>query len=146
MNYLISTIINIFRKLTNFLFGKMKIFAVILGWILIISGIIFLIRPERARKKMLGQGFGIIKGFMVIIVIYLALFLISLSGKASGVLSALILLTALAVVFAFFKLKKKTFLKLQEKFKKIPVKILRIYAAIQIIIGILMVFLKYRIV
>jgi len=95
---------------------------------------------------MLGQGFGIIKGFLVIIVIYLVLFLISLSGKAHGVLSVLILLAVLAVVFAFFKLKKKTFLKLQEKFKKIPVKILRIYALIQIIVGILMVLLKYRIV
>jgi len=146
MKYLISVIGNTFYKLTNFLFGKMKIFAVILGWILIISGIIFLIRPERARNKMLGQGFGIIKGFLVVAVIYLALFLISLSGKAHGILSILILLVLLVVIVAFFRLKKKTFLKLQEQFKKVPVKILRIYAVVQIIVGLLMVFLKYRVV
>ena len=146
MKYLISVIGNTFYKFTNFLFGKMKIFAVILGWILIISGIIFLIKPERARNKMLKQGFGVIKGVLVVIAIYLILFLMSLAGKSRGILSTLILLVLLIVVVAFFKLKKKTFLKLQEQFKKIPVKILRIYAIIQIIIGLLMVFLKYRVV
>lgn len=146
MSYLFSLLINFFRKLTNFLFGKMKFFAVILGWILIISGIIFLFKPERARNKMLGQGFGVIKGILVAIVIYVALLLLSFSGKTRGALSVLILLAALAVVIAFFKLKKKIFLKLQEKFKKIPVKVLKIYAVIQIVIGLLMVFLRYRIV
>lgn len=141
-----SLLINFFRKLTNFLFGKMKIFSVILGWILIISGIIFLFKSERARNKMLGQGFGVIKGVLVAIVLYAVLLLLSLSGKAHGALGVLILLTALVAIIAFFKLKKKIFLNLQEKFKKIPVKVLKIYAVIQIIIGILMVLLKYRIV
>ncbi|MDD4955156.1 MAG: hypothetical protein PHP17_03860 [Candidatus Omnitrophica bacterium] len=124
----------------------MKIFSVILGWILIISGIIFLFKSERARNKMLGQGFGVIKGVLVAIVLYAVLLLLSLSGKAHGALGVLILLTALVAIIAFFKLKKKIFLNLQEKFKKIPVKVLKIYAVIQIIIGILMVLLKYRIV
>jgi hypothetical protein len=146
MRYLILAIGNMFSKVTNFLFGKMKIFAIILGWILIISGIIFLLKPEKARNKMLGQGFGIIKGFLVLIAIYLILFLISLAGKTHGVLSILIVLILLVVIVAFFKLKKKTFIKLQEQFKKIPVKILRIYAVIQIIIGVLMVLLKHRVV
>jgi uncharacterized protein YjeT (DUF2065 family) len=124
----------------------MKIFAVILGWILIISGIIFLIKPERARNKMLRQGFRVVKGLMVVAAIYLALFLMSLVGKSRGVLSAFILILLLAVAAAFFKLKKKTFLQMQERFKKIPVKVLRIYAIIQIIIGIVMVLFKYRVV
>ncbi|MFA6282396.1 MAG: hypothetical protein WCY05_07870 [Candidatus Omnitrophota bacterium] len=133
------------NKITNFLFGKMQIFAVILGWILIVSGIIFLLKPEKARNRMLSQGFGMIKGLMVLIAIYLGFFLISLAGKARGILSAIILFILLAVIMAFFKLKKKTFLKLKEQFKKIPVNILRIYALMQIIIGIIMVLLKHRV-
>lgn len=135
----------IFYKITNFLFGKLKFFAVLLGWFLIITGIIFLINPERARNKMLRQGFRVIKGTLLIAAVYLFLFLISLFGKARGWLSLLVLFLLFAVIVAFFKLKKKTFLKLQEQFKKIPVRILRIYAVIQIVIGILMILLKYRI-
>jgi hypothetical protein len=145
MGHLISLVTNLFKKLANFLFGKLKIFNIILGWFLIITGIILFLKPEKARNKMLGQGFGIIKGFMVVMAIYLVVLLISLSGKTAGALSILCLLAAAAIIVAFFRLKKKAFQALQEKFKKIPVNILRIYAVIQIIIGVLMVVLKRRI-
>lgn len=138
-------IISLFNKIINFLFGNLRIFAVILGWVLIISGIIFLIRPEKARNNMLGQGFGIVKGFLLVIAIYLALGLMAWGSKFAGIWSILGFLAGLAVIIAFFRIKKKTYVKLQEQFKKVPVHILRIYSVIQIIIGILMVVLKHRI-
>ncbi|MDD5044948.1 MAG: hypothetical protein PHG51_05355 [Candidatus Omnitrophica bacterium] len=141
MSYLISW----FNKIANFIFGRFKFFIVLLGWILIISGVIFLLKPEKARNKLLGQGFGIIKGLLILAAIYLVLFSISLAGKTAGILSIASLIGALAVIIAFFKLKKQTFIKLQEQFKKIPAPFLRIYAVIQIIIGVLMVILKHRV-
>lgn len=145
MAYLFSLIKSIFGKLSNFFFGRLKIFIIILGWILIIFGVIFLLKPEKARNKLLAQGFGIIKGLLVLAAIYLIISSISLAGRTAGILSILCLLGAVAVIIAFLKLKKKTYLKLQEQFQKIPVNFLRIYAVIQIIIGVLMVVLKRRI-
>lgn len=123
----------------------LKIFIVVLGWILIVSGGIFLLKPEKARSKLLGQGFKIIKSLLVLAAVYLIMLSISLAGKAGGIFIILSLIGALAVIVGFFQLKKKTYEKLQEQFKKIPVLFLRIYAAIQIIIGILMVVLKQKV-
>lgn len=145
MAYLFSLIKNILGKVSNLIFGRFKIFIIILGWVLIISGGILLIKPEKARNNLLGQGFGIIKGLLVLAAIYLILFFISLAGKTAGILNILSLLGVLAVIVGFFMLKKKTYLKLQEQFQKVPVNFLRIYAVIQIIIGILMVVLKRRV-
>jgi uncharacterized protein YjeT (DUF2065 family) len=125
--------------------GGLKIFIIILGWILIISGVIFLLRPEKARNKLLAKGFGIIKGLLALAAVYLIMLSISLAGKAGGVFIILSLLGALAIIAVFFKVKKKTYLQLQEQFKKIPVRFLRIYAFIQIIVGVLIVVLKRRI-
>jgi uncharacterized protein YjeT (DUF2065 family) len=125
--------------------GGLKIFIIILGWILIISGVIFLLRPEKARNKLLAKGFGIIKGLLALAALYLIMLSISLAGKAGGVFIILSLLGALAIIAVFFKVKKKTYLQLQEQFKKIPVRFLRIYAFVQIIVGVLIVVLKRRI-
>lgn len=126
-------------------FGRFKFFIVILGWILIISGIIFLLNPEKARNKLLKRGFKIIKGFLLLLAIYLIIASFSLAGKVSGISTILSLVLAIAIIVAFFKLKKKTYLHLQEQFIKIPIRFLKVYAVIQIIIGILMIVLKHRI-
>jgi hypothetical protein len=145
MAHLLNFIKNIYGKLSNLIFGHTKFFVIILGWVLLISGAIFLVKPEKARDKLLVQGFGLAKGLMLLIAAYLVTFSISLAGKTVGILSILSMLGALAIIVVFLKLKKKTYLHLQEQFKRIPVNFLRIYAVIQIIIGVLMVVLKRRV-
>ncbi|MCX5706156.1 MAG: hypothetical protein NTW13_00520, partial [Candidatus Omnitrophica bacterium] len=75
--------------------------TIILGWVLIISGVIFLLKPEKARNKLLGQGFGIIKSLLVLVAVYLIILSIFLIGKTAGILSILSLLGAIAVIVAF---------------------------------------------
>lgn len=120
--------------------------TVILGWLLVISGIILLLKPEKARKKLLRKGFRIIKGLLAVAAVYLIMLSISFARKTGGGIFLILgLIAALAVIVIFFKLKKKTYERLEAQFEKIPVIFLRGYAGIQIIIGILMITLKHRI-
>jgi len=143
---LILYIKNLFVKLLNFLFGKTGIFITILAWFLIITGIWCLFRPERARKKLVGMGFGPVKWILLIVCIYLATILLSLSERLSGIL-AIILMIAVIISAArfYFLLKNKLYNKLVNWFSKIPMKHLKAFAVIQIVIGCLMLSLKRRI-
>ena len=146
MLYLFTLVMGWFNKLLNFLFGKTKIFIVILAWFLIITGAIFLVNPEKARKKLLSHGFGIFKGYLRIFVIYLAIVLLSLSTKtAVGFLKFLCFFGVVLIVWSFFFLKKKIFVKLEGKFAKIPISALIVFAYIQILVGALMLIFQRRI-
>jgi predicted membrane channel-forming protein YqfA (hemolysin III family) len=136
-----GSLITFFRNLL----GHLTIFIIIFGWILIVSGIIFLVKPEKARKKLLRRGFKIIRGLLVLIAIYLIIAALGLTGKTSGILNILSFAGVVVVIIGFFKLKKNTYLRLQEQFNRIPVNLLRVYAIIQVIIGVLMVVLKRRV-
>ena len=137
---------NLFMKLLNFLFGKTGIFITILAWFLIITGILFLFRPERARNKLVGMGFGPVKWLMLITCIYLAMTLVSLSEKLSGILAlVLMIVIIISSVRLYFMFKKKLYNKFVVWFSKIPIKHLKVLAIIQIAIGCLMLTLKRRI-
>lgn len=143
MLYLLSLIKNWFLKLINLLFGKTRIFIIILAWFLIITGALFLAQPERARKKIVGYGFGFLKWPLLSLVVYAGMFLVSLGFKKSGILIAS--LGIIFIIWAYFFLKKKTYKKLEEQFAKIPIKFLKIFAVIQITVGALMLILQRRI-
>ena len=139
----IFTIIkNLIYKFINFIFGKTKIFITILGWFLVITGVFMLLKPERARNKLIGMGFGQIKGVILIIDIYLVSLLISLSSKIGPIM---VLAGIIAIIFSYFLLRNKVLSKIKEKFAKIPVKILKVFAGIQISIGVLMFVFLVRI-
>ncbi|MBF0384870.1 MAG: hypothetical protein HQL27_03270 [Candidatus Omnitrophica bacterium] len=142
----ITAVKNMVFKIVNALIGKTAIFIIIFGWFLAITGIIFLAQPEKARKKILVHGFGIVKGIMFFAIIYVALLLISASGKISnGLIGTLLWLSAFILIFLYFVLKKKVFIFLSEKFTLIPINALKIYAFIQIVVGTLMIMLHKRI-
>jgi len=144
--YMISFIKKWFFKLVNFLFGKSKIFIIILGWFLVITGAIFLLNPQKARNKLLGHGLGFLKGPLLFITIYLVMLLISLGWNTQAtVLKILSLLGAIIIVKLYFSLKKKTYQKLAEKFALIPMPVLKSFAYIQIVVGGLMLILQRRI-
>lgn len=129
-------------KLLNFIFGKTTIFIIILGWFLVISGAFMLIWPERARRKLVGMGFGQIKWIFLIIALYLVSVLSTIS---SNVGPNIFIVGVIAIVVAYFFLKKKTYNKIQEQFAKIPIRVLKVFALIQIILGVFMIFFLKRI-
>ncbi|MCX5702592.1 MAG: hypothetical protein NTW64_06450 [Candidatus Omnitrophica bacterium] len=140
--YLKSLIVKILNKL----FGRTRIFILILGWFLLITGIWMLLQPEKAKKSLAGQGFGIFKGYLLLLALFAGMLLLSLSTKVSGVLSLLILVAGFFILIrAYFLLKKRAAHKISSWVEKVPIKYLKIYAAIQTIIGALMLLLHRRI-
>ena len=137
---------NLVFKLLNFLLGKTVFFITILAWFLVITGVLFLWKPERARRKLTGMGFGPAKFILLLAIIYLAGILIGLAGKLSGILAIVLLV---AIIFgsikAYLVFKKKMNKKFVEWFAKVPIKHLKVFAVIQIIIGIVMLVVKRRV-
>lgn len=133
-------------KITNFLIGQTPLFIILLGWFFVITGILFLAQPEKARKKLLGQGFGFVMGFVKIFVIYIAIVLIGITGKLSGIFAFIITIAAVILIFRLFlTVKKKTFEKFEKKFALIPLPALIAYSWIQVAVGTLMIMLHKRI-
>lgn len=129
-------------KLLNSLLGKTKIFVIILGWFLVASGFFMLIWPERARRKLVGIGFGQIKWILLIVAFYLVSLLSSIS---SNIGPAIFMVGAIAIIVAYFFFKKKTYNKIEEQFSKIPIKALKVFAVIQIMLGAFMILFFRRI-
>ncbi|MCE9680667.1 hypothetical protein LZP69_16225, partial [Shewanella sp. AS1] len=73
------------------IFGSTRIFVVILGWFLILTGVWMLLRPEHARKKFARQSFGYVKFYLLMLAFFLAAILVSISAKVSGILSLAVL-------------------------------------------------------
>ena len=146
MAYLIASIQRLSYKTVNFIFGKTRVFIYILGWFLVITGIIMFLNPEKARKKMAGQGFGQVKGYLLIIALLLGSLLVSAVNKISGILSMIILIAGIFLLFkGYFLLKRKAANKINAWVLKIPIRSLKIYSVIQIAVGALMLILQRRI-
>ena len=146
MASLIFFIKNTSLRIVDFLIGQTPFFIFILGWFLIITGLLFLTQPEKARHKMLGQGFGFVMGFVKISVIYLALVVFGLGWKFAGAIpKVLSLILIIGLIRLFLAFKKKTFEKFKEKFALVPVSALKIYAWVQVAVGALMIMGQRRI-
>ena len=133
-------------NVTDFLLGKSVIFIIILGWFLIITGLIFLLQPDKARVNLARKGAGAAKWVLTIVLIYLILFGFSLAGKAGTNLAGSIALAgAILLIWAYFYLIKKSYDFLTKKLALVPVPALKVYALVQLAVGILMVTLQRRI-
>lgn len=146
MVYLFSEIKKLFLKVISFFLGKTEIFIIILGWFLIITGALFLSKPKKARDKLFGQCPGMVKWQSVILAMYLVIFLISIGSKAKGILPKILVgIGVIITIWVFFFLKGKTYKILTEKFSRMPLSALKIYACIQIAAGVWMLILQTRI-
>ncbi len=146
MGSLIASINSFFYKITNFALGKTVIFIVILGWFLVITGIIFLVQPEKARKKLVSQGLGTVAWGLRLALIYVFLLSLSLAGKINGTLSTLFVIAVLiGLIWTYFYVMKKSLKLITEKLALLSVKTLKGYALVQIIVGALMIMLHRRI-
>ena len=63
----ILSIKNLFVRVLSLLFGKTWIFITILGWFLILTGILLILRPERARRKLMRMTFRPVKWILLIV-------------------------------------------------------------------------------
>jgi hypothetical protein len=95
---------------------------------------------------MAGQGFGQVKGYLLIIALLLGSLLVSAVNKISGILSMIILIAGIFLLFkGYFLLKRKAANKINAWVLKIPIRSLKIYSVVQIAVGALMLILQRRI-
>lgn len=142
----INGIIGFVNKTINRLFGKTHIFIIILGWFLIITGILMLWKPEKARKSLAGRGFGLIKGYLFIMAMFLAALLVAAANKLNGLLAlAILILGIVFLVKGYLFLKKQISNKIREWLQKVAITYLRGYAVVQIAIGMAMLAFGKRI-
>lgn len=143
---IVSAVKAIFVKITNFLFGKTTIFITILGWILVISGIILFLQPEKARKTMLIQGFGKIRKFLFYIALMAGIICFSYGFDMSGTLPKIIAAIAvIGIIKGYYVLKGKAYERLTAFIAGLPIPALRGFAALQFAVGALMLFLQKRV-
>ncbi len=134
------------NKTINKLFGKTHIFIVLLGWFLIITGIFMLWKPEKARRSLRRRGFRLIKGYILILILFLGVLLISAVNKLNGLLALLLLIVGIVLLIkGYLFLKKTVFRKIVQEMEKVSIKHLRGYALVQIAVGTMMLVFQKRI-
>ncbi|MBU2541626.1 MAG: hypothetical protein KJ593_06965 [Candidatus Omnitrophica bacterium] len=113
----------------------------ILGWLFIIWGIVFFLKPEWLKNKLLKKTTKKVKRYLFALAIVIAFLFIVAGLEASGLWAKVFMLFAIvAIIKAFLLLKGKATDRLLEWFSKQPVKLYKSLAVIYIIMGI--IFLK----
>jgi uncharacterized membrane protein YuzA (DUF378 family) len=145
MTTIISYIQNLSFKLVNFIFGKTPIFVVIIGWYLVITGLLFLAKPDKARAKLVSSGFGIVKLNILLICFFLWGILAKLSQALSGTVQTIVFFGGLAgLLMLFFWVRAAAEKKLTALANRLPIKVIMWFAWGQVIVGGLMVYLQRR--
>lgn len=136
----------VFRKIIFKVFGETRIFIIIFGWFLVITGLFMFFKTERAKKALVFRGFRIARFYITALLIFLIMFLISFGTENNGALPAIIMIAGIIILIkVYFLLKKKALIKITSWVEKLPVKILKIYAVIQTVVGVAMLILHRRI-
>jgi hypothetical protein len=128
---------NVILSLLHKVFGNTQVFMTVMSWFLMITGALMLWKPEGAAKSLAGRGFFIIKGYILALFLFIGALLISVTSKMNGILALIILIAGIVFLFkGFFYFQKTAALKLNDWMAKVPLKYLRIFAAIQLVTGI----------
>ena len=132
-------------RLANFIFGKTTIFVVIVGWYLIITGLLFLVRPNKARARLARSGFAVVQLNIILICFFLWGILSKLSQALSGNAQAIVFWGGLAGLFIlFFRARAAARKKLAALTGQLPLKVLMWFACGQVVMGGLIVYLQHR--
>jgi hypothetical protein len=136
---------NMGYRIVDLLMGHTPFFLVILGWFLVISGILLFLQPEKARQKLLRMGFKQVKGLLFIAVVFILLTVFSWGAKLHGILAlALMVFAFILAIRWYLLLKKSSFDRMAVWFQRIPIPTLKAFASIQIGLGVLLLVLKRR--
>ncbi len=145
MTAIITYIQNLSFKLVNIIFGKTTIFVVLIGWYLVITGLLFLVKPDKARTSLVGSGFGIVKLNILLICFFLWGVFSKLSQALSGALQTIVFFGGLAgLIVLFFWARAAAKKKLAALAERLPIKVLLWFAWGQVVVGGLMVYLQRR--
>ena len=110
-----------------------------MGWLLIISGVIFLIKPEALRNKLVKKGIKRLKKTLFLITFTVAILFITTALKMQGIMSKVILVFGIiGIIKAFLFLKEKTGQKMLDLAINMPIICFRIGGIFYIIIGVIM--------
>lgn len=135
----------VYSKVINLLFGKTQIFVVIVGWFLVVTGALMLLRPEWARSKMKRQGVAVIKGYLLLALFFVVSLVFSLAGKSRRAwVWTLAIAAAVFLVWMFIAVMKKISARMSALAASATVQALRYYAIVQIVIGAVMLLLRKR--
>lgn len=117
-------------------------FAKILGYLWIILGIIFLIKPHLLRNRLQKKGIKKIRKFLFAGALALSSMILSIAWQSEGILGKIVFVFGLVGIFkSMFFLKEKTSQKLIEWLSKQPLKFFSIWAAAQIGFGVMLLFM-----
>ncbi|MFA5087911.1 MAG: hypothetical protein WC552_02615 [Candidatus Omnitrophota bacterium] len=106
------------------------------GWIWVISGIFFLLQPARFRNRLRRKSVKQLKRFFILLAFFLGILLINAAWGVPGFWAKLVLVFGLiGLVKAVFLWKAKTADLIIEWFANQPVKVFRMYAVGQIVVG-----------
>ncbi len=145
MSSIIIYLQNLSFKFVNVIFGKSTLFVIILGWYLVINGLLCLAKPEAARAKLIRSGFGILKLNVLLICFFAWGLLNRFSQTLSGPKQTIVFLGGICgLIFIFFwglAFSKKTLTGIAER---LPMIYFIWFASIQTLIGALMVYLQRR--
>ena len=115
-----------------------KMLAKILGWFWILTGIIFLLKPEWLRKRLQKKSYKILKKYLFVIALFFGFLFITAAFKSAGISSKLLLFFGIIAIFkSLFFLKAKAAARILDWFIRQPSFLFRIVALCQIILGII---------
>lgn len=115
----------------------MVMLAKIIGWVWVIIGILFLIKPNFLKAKLQKKGIKKIKKLLFGIAIVFGIFLIAASGKIQGFVSIIIMILGIiAIIKGVILLKAKFAEELLDWVSRQPILFFRIIALVYIAIGV----------
>ena len=119
-------------------------FIRILGWLWVITGVLFLLRPQWLKKRLQKKNMRLVRKYLFFIAVALGILLISVSWKIPGLLSKVIMIIGIAgIIKGFFFLKAKAADKTIQTLASRPLALFRVLALAYIVVG-LMVLLLHK--
>jgi uncharacterized protein YjeT (DUF2065 family) len=104
-------------------------------------GLVFLLYPEGLRRRLRKKALRRIRRYFFAAAVFLGILLISAGWKYEGILpKILVLIGIIAILKGLFFLKSKAADKITEWILEQPVLFLKIFAACQIVLGLLIIF------
>lgn len=117
--------------------------AALLGWLFIIMGIIFMLRPQILRDKLCKKSYKIMRKYLLGLSVFLGILMIGAAWRYEGILPKIIMVVGIiAILKGFLLLKSKLADKMVEWLAKQPLIIFRIGASMHIAIGIVLLNLR----
>ena len=115
--------------------------AKIIGYLLVVFGGLFFVKPNLLQARLKGKAAKQVRRILFAIALFFGILLISVTWKYHGLLPKIILLIGIiAILKSFYFLKAKSSGKAIEWMVKQPIHYFRIYAVVQVVIGLLMIF------